>query len=113
MAEQDDGKVSAERYDYADPPVSIEAAKVLPWESQAHQYPPLDEPGIQYFRAELGDGRWVDCLLHYDDDGRLSGILNHYPQAIPPYEKQGAVNIWVRPDRRRQGIARTLVENAI
>lgn len=92
---------------------SVRDEAVLTWESQATQYPSTDEPGIRYFRGEIGGGRWVDCLLHYEDTGELTGILNHYPQRIPPYEQEGAVNLWVRPDRRRQGIAFRLAVEAL
>lgn len=78
------------------------------WESQASQYPRTGAPGISYFRGEVTAGFHVDCLLYRDDDGELIGILNHYPTDFPPYERRGNVNIWVRPDRRRQGIGTQL-----
>ena len=112
VGEEQAAKTSAS-FDYSNPPIGVQADQVLPWETQAHQYPSKGEPGIHYFRGELGAGRWVDCLLHYDEDGTLSGILNHFPQDIPPYEKKGAANVWVRPDRRRQGIATKLGEHAL
>lgn len=84
----------------------------MSWDTQVVQYPARDTPGIHYFRGDIGQGMWVDCLLHYDPDGSLSGILNHCPQDIPPFEKKGAVNMWVRPDRVRQGIGTALVDEA-
>ncbi len=82
------------------------------WHSQAAQYPPTGPPGISYFRGELSNELFVDCLLYRDETGALVGILNHYPTAIPPHERAGANNIWVRPDRRRQGIGSALGSEA-
>lgn len=56
---------------------------------------------------------WVDCLLYYGYDNELHGILNHYPFEMPPYQKTGSVNLQVRPDRRRKGIASALLDEAI
>ena len=74
------------------------------WGSQAAQYPRTGPPGISYFRGRVTDDYFVDCLLYRDENGELVGILNHYPEDFPPYERKGNQNIWVRPDRRRQGI---------
>lgn len=97
------------QFDYDGIGPNVRDERVLAWETQASQYPPTDEAGIRYFRGDIGGGRWVDCLLHYDESGELTGILNHFPRDIPPYEHRGGVNIWVRPDRRRQGIAGRLI----
>jgi uncharacterized protein YndB with AHSA1/START domain len=83
--------------------------RMASWESQAAQYPPTGPPGISYFRGELSDERFVDCLLYRDETGALVGIFNHYPTDFPPHEREGDENIWVRPDRRRQGIGSALV----
>jgi GNAT superfamily N-acetyltransferase len=56
----------------------------------------------------VNPGYHVDCLLYRDDDGELVGILNYYPAAYPPFERASNANLWVRPDRRRQGIGRAL-----
>ncbi len=82
------------------------------WESQARQYP-KNGTGITYFKGEFEDNTWVDCLLYYGYDNKLHGILNHYPCEIPPYQKAGSVNIQIRPDRRRKGIATALLDEAI
>jgi uncharacterized protein YndB with AHSA1/START domain len=87
------------------------------WEKQAAQYPRTGPPGISYFRSELLDesGKvllFVNCLLYRDETGELIGILNHYPTDIPPYEREGNENVWVRPDHRRQGIGTALVTEA-
>jgi GNAT superfamily N-acetyltransferase len=82
------------------------------WENQARQYPRYGS-GITYFKGECEDNTWVDCLLYYGYDNELHGILNHYPFDMPPYQKAGSVNIQVRPDRRRKGIATALLDEAI
>jgi len=83
------------------------------WESQAAQYPRTGPPGISYFRAQVMPDYHVDCLLYRDENGELVGIFNHYPADFPPYEKEGNANIWVRPDRRRKGIANELYLEAL
>jgi uncharacterized protein YndB with AHSA1/START domain len=82
------------------------------WESQAAQYPPSGPPGISYVRGNVSDEVFVDCLLYRDETGELVGILNHYPVDLPPLEREGDQNIWVRPDRRRQGIGSALMTEA-
>jgi len=52
-------------------------------------------------------------LLYYGDNNSLQGILNHYPVDIPPYQKLGSVNIQVRSDKRRVGIATALLNEGI
>jgi uncharacterized protein YndB with AHSA1/START domain/GNAT superfamily N-acetyltransferase len=91
---------------------NVSEDRMYSWGSQAAQYPPKGPPGISYFRGELGDGLHVDCLLYRDESGDLVGILNHYPTDIPPHERAGAQNIWVHPDRRRQGIGSALSAEA-
>lgn len=98
------------------------------WESQAQQYAPTGPPGIhleqhmvtlsgeEVFNVPvdmLGPGiSVIDCLLHRDDDGQLVGILNHY-DGKNPLEEKDAVNVWVRPDRQRNGIATALLTEAM
>ncbi len=89
---------------------------VFSWPAQAAQYPPVGPPGISYFRGDVSTAAraaYVDCLLMRDVNGVLTGILNHYPQDLPPYEQAGAVNIWVRPDRQRRGIGTRLAREAL
>lgn len=90
----------------------IHETGVFSWEYQAGHYP-VQGKGIQYFRANVDDYTWVDCLLYYGDDLKLQGILNYYPFNFPPYQKKGSVNILVRMDRRRKGIASALLSEAM
>lgn len=85
---------------------------VFSWESQYNQYPKRGVPGIKYFGGHTESGT-VDCLLYFDDNGRLRGILNHYPFTLYPFESKGNVNIFVDPKRRRQGIATALLTEAM
>lgn len=82
------------------------------WESQASQYPPDGPTGISYFRGQLSEDLYVDCLLYRDENGVLVGILNHYPMDIPPHEREGDENVWVHPEHRRQGIGSALLLEA-
>ena len=90
----------------------VPAERMYSWESQVTQYPRTGPPGISYFRGNVTDEIFVDCLLYRDETGELVGILNHYPTAVPPYERQGGRNIWVHPGRRRQGIGTALILEA-
>lgn len=85
---------------------------VFEWENQAKQYPEHGT-GITYFKGPWRDGKWIDCLLYYGDDKALQGILNYYPFDIPPYERKSNVNIQVRFDKRRNGIATALLNEGI
>ena len=106
----------------AQPDVFLEAG-LYTWDSQAKQYPATGEPGIHYFKGDLDDNelkppeaeltRWVDCLLSFDPEGRLVGILNRYPMDFPPLERRGNVNVWVHPEHQRQGIGAELVRAAL
>jgi GNAT superfamily N-acetyltransferase len=80
------------------------------WETQVSQYPTHGSPGISYFRGDLGD-KWVDCLLHRDDNGELAGILNYYSVDLPP-ENAGNFTLMVRPDAQRTGVATGLLREA-
>ena len=105
------------------------------WESQAMQYAVYGEPGIGYevHWLDLESGNEVfplnnpeveldevgepvgttkiDCLLHRGEDGLLDGILNRY-DGKNPIEQADSINVWVRPDRQRHGIATKLVKQA-
>lgn len=82
------------------------------WESQARQYPKKNPPGVHYFPGHTPSGT-VDCLLYYGPNRRLWGVLNHYPQDFPPWEKAGNVNVYVDPGRRRRGVASALLDEAM
>jgi hypothetical protein len=84
---------------------------VFAWENQSKQYPQNGDR-IQYYKGIYNKNKWIDCLLFYGEHHLLEGILNHYPFDFPPHEKQGNINIQVRPDRRRLGIATTLLDEA-
>lgn len=99
------------------------------WESQAKQYAKSGAPGLALEQhmvdtetgnevfgvpAELaGPGiSVVDCLLLRDEAGSLVAILNHY-DGKDPLEAADAVNLWVRPDRQREGIGKMMVREAM
>jgi hypothetical protein len=93
---------------------------VLTFTTQARQYgDAVVEPGgITYYCGNLPDKpgapfRWVDCLLRWDEAGNLAGILNHYPQDMPPFERAGNCTVFVRDDCTRQGIATELWDEAV
>lgn len=77
---------------------------------QFSQYPQSGPDGISYFRGEINDQWYVDCLL-YRKDGELVGVLNHYPMDMGP-ERKGNVLVLVHPEHRREGIGRALWEEA-
>jgi len=99
------------------------------WESQAVQYSMDGNPGIgfeaHWLDLESGEEVFptgdtsesipgvtrIDCLLHRGEDGLLDGILNRY-DGKNPIEQADSINVWVRPDRQRQGIAKRLVKQA-
>ena len=107
---------------WKDKKVSI-TEPILSFRSQVSQYPKNGEPGISYFKGEddylRGKGWWVDALLYRDKDGKILGILNHYPQNMPaeepggPSEKRGNVNIFIDPQSKRSGIASELLKEAV
>lgn len=92
------------------------------------QYPVSGVPGITLERhfLDLGTGvevfphvlieldnvTQIDCLLHRDRHGLLDGILNHYDGKCE-LEVKDAVNIWVRPNAQRTGIATALLAEAL
>jgi ribosomal protein S18 acetylase RimI-like enzyme len=99
------------------------------WASQARQYAECGAPGVTLEQhmvdtetgnevfdvpAELaGPGvSVVDCLLYRDELGSLVAILNHYDGKIP-MEAADAVNLWVRPDRQREGIGKMMTREAM
>lgn len=96
--------------------VCIPDALLFSWDSQANQYHAFDVADtVVYERHYAPDdkpsGTPVDCLLYYDRQGTLAGILNHYPTTCD-LEDAGNVNVWVRPDAQRQGIGRRLIADA-
>ena len=95
----------------------VVAEPAFPWESQHRQYPEPGQPGIQYMEGPTPHGN-VDCLLFYDDDGLLRGVLNHYPFSAQTedglfLEVEGNVNVFVDPDYRGRGVATALLNEAV
>ena len=95
------------RYRFAVP--SKKDDEIYTWESQVVQYPVMGDPGISYFRGDVSPGVHVDCLLYRDESGTVVGIANYFPMDIPPYEKAGNWALFVRPDRRGEGIGTALM----
>lgn len=89
--------------------------EVYSWQSQASQYLNVapNKTGVEYFKGDMGGGKFVDCLLYKAKDGYLLGILNHYPFDFLPYERKGNVNIWVNPDFKCCGIGTELLNEAM
>jgi hypothetical protein len=85
---------------------------VFEWENQSRQYPATGK-GIQYFKGICKNDKWVDCLLYYGDDNKLQGVLNYYLFGFPPYQRRGSINLEVRSDKRRQGIAAALLNEGM
>ena len=99
------------------------------WESQAKQYAESGAPGLtlEQHMVEVKTGievfdvaadlagpgvSVINCLLFRDDDGSLVAILNHY-DGKNPLEAADAVNLWVRPDRQREGIGKMMTREAM
>lgn len=82
--------------------------EVFPWQSQREQYPASHDPGFVLQVVEV-DSHPVECLLMYDDDRELVGILNRYPSGYPGLEEPMAINIWVDPARQRRGLGTRLM----
>lgn len=92
--------------------VAVNDAEVARWwPQQVRCYPQFGSPGITYFAGVRHDGV-VDCLLWRDEDGRVGGILNHYPTDFPPFERAGNLCLWVAPGWQRRGIGRALLTEA-
>ncbi len=116
---------------YEDIKVQLIPFPAFSWESQRAQYATLGLPGVQleYHWVDLDSGEEVfpanaetgpdlpgatriDCLLHRGTDGLLNGILNHY-DGRNPLERRDSINVWVKTDCQRQGIATALVLSAL
>ena len=78
---------------------------------QFEQYPASGPDGISYFKGEIDSENHVDCLL-YRKDGKLVGVLNHYPKDMGP-ERKGNVLLMVLPDYRQQGVGEALWREAV
>jgi hypothetical protein len=91
---------------------TLSSELLFSWNSQACQYPAEGPAGVSYFRGNVSEVLWVDCLLYRNEAGQLLGILNHYPLDWPPFEKAGNINIWVCPEHLQQGIGTALLTEA-
>ena len=81
--------------------------------SQFTQYPQDGPDGISYFKGVIDADRHVDCLL-LRQDGKLVGVLNHYPIAFPEADEQkGNVTLLVLKPHRRTGVGTALLNEAI
>jgi predicted acetyltransferase len=89
----------------------MEYHQIFNWQTQAKQYPEHGK-GIEYFKGEMKDGKWVDCLLYYGKDSNLKGVLNFYPFDFS-HERKGNVNLEVKLSERRKGIATALLDEGI
>lgn len=81
------------------------------WINQQFGQYPDGAPGVDYFRGDIDGGLWVDCLLYRDGDGKVRGVLNHFPVDIPP-EKKGNFLVLVARDYRGRGIGSALLKEA-
>lgn len=96
--------------------------EIYSFESQVGQYPQNGPQGISYFRGADDwmeeQGKWVDCLLFRDENGRIRGILNHYPfELISPEdarvtEKSGNINIFIDPFYKNKQVGTKLLDEA-
>lgn len=97
--------------------------EIYSFQSQVVQYPQNGPSGISYFRGASPwmeeQGKWVDALLFRDDNGRIRGILNHYPfELIDPEnpsirEKQGNINIFIDPLYKNKQVGTKLLNEAM
>lgn len=90
---------------------SIPDNLIFSFASQACQFPAYGPQGLQTLTVRE-NGHPIHCALYRDAQGRLVGILYHYPVDIDPWEKAGNVNIYVHPDHQREGIGTSLAKRA-
>lgn len=83
------------------------------WISEQLAQYPAGARGISYFRGDVNQECWVDCLLYRDAGGAVVGVFNYFSVDIPPYEQKGNFNILVASDWRRNGIATALLNEAV
>lgn len=84
----------------------------ITFESQAAQFDKIGTPGISTRREHSSSGHPVDCVLYRNNTGVLDGVLYYYPAGAPGLEKPRNVNMFVRPEAARTGIATRLLDHA-
>lgn len=84
------------------------------WYNEPVEYEGKGVPGgISHRYLEVGNGKIpVNYLLHHGDDGRINGILSHFPEGSP-FEKPGSITVTVHPSHRDKGIGSKLVNTAV
>ena len=78
------------------------------------KYPGKGKPGIAHRRIVLAPhsgGIPINYLIHHGEDGKINGILSHFPKGTP-YEKPGSITVTVHPAHRGKGIGTALVQAA-
>ena len=97
------------------------------WEGQALQYPQRGEPGEMVYQRYAEDnpessvqlGTWIDCLFYYDEEGYLTGVLNHYPYGAfdkhtgQEIDKPNTSSTFVRPGETAEEVRAILTKEAV
>lgn len=90
------------------------------WVSQVVQFPKQGPPGYTFDRIDV-EGFTIERLTWRNRQGRLRGILYHYPELIHqpgPFgpielQKPGTANLFVDPGWQRRGIGTNLLALAL
>ena len=87
------------------------------WDSQAKQYARPDiiwTLGINHWTVPKDEAPVpIECLLYFNPEGRLLGILNYYPEGSPFGEVPHDLLVLVDPAVRRCGIGTWLLTAAM
>jgi hypothetical protein len=84
------------------------------WYNEPVEYEGKGVPGgISHRYLEVGNTKIpVNYLLHHGDDGRINGILSHFPKGTP-FEKPGSITVTVHPHHRDKGVGSKLLNTAV